>query len=214
MKTTEKISVQDEMMSHMTEKYGEEFEFINIGTESWSTSFTEMIVHPSKFPNGRIVVRRNPETGVTSDNYTDFLMKDKIESEIQNVANEIYSKCKVLYTPGGTTLPEKIKPSMSVKEYSKAKGLPMPITICIDDSEPNLTKDEYIEKFRKALAAKEYCCNIFVFYLLEGKLELINDIIEPKLFTGSSDSDWSIIRGDFGMNDAYEFDMSGWRDIR
>lgn len=65
------------MLEFIKNKYNEEFEFVSIGNGAWNANYTEMIVHSEKFPKGRIVVRKSGDKIV--DNYTDFLMKEKIE---------------------------------------------------------------------------------------------------------------------------------------
>lgn len=205
-------TVKDEMMEHMGNKYGEEFEFVNIGTESWMDPYTEMIVHSQKFPEGRILVRKSGN--MITDNYTDFLMKDKIEVEITKIVSKIYPKSKVFYNPGGMTHPNEINPSMTIKEYSKARLIALPLTICISEVNYEEIKDKKIEELRKILEEKQYRSDLCIFYVLEDKLDLINDNNIHELYDSATEAKWSAIRGDFLMDDSYKFISSEWSEIK
>jgi hypothetical protein len=207
-------SVKDEMMKHMKDKYNEQFKFVNIGTEVWSAPYTEMKVGSDKFPGSVIVIRRNDKTGVTVDNYVDFLMKSKIEEAMNEISSKIYPKSKVLYEPGGAPLPDKITPEISVEEYSKFKDIGLSLTLCISDPNYKTSREQKIEQLRMALKNKGYRCNLIVFYVLDGKLDLINNANMNELFAGATEAKWSIIRGEFSMDRTYKFRYSEWRDLR
>src|SRR5690554_1477755 len=182
-------SVKDMMMEHMREKYNEEFEFVNIDTEVWTAPYTEMIVKSEKFPNHRIVVQRYKETGAIVDNYMDFHMKERIEKELIEIVKEIYPKSKVFYRPGGRPVPNSVTPDISIAD---------------PDYETN--KDEKIEELRNALEERRYICNLDVFYIKEGKIDLINDDNRREVLTGPHNAEWVLMRAYFLMNDSFEFE--------
>jgi len=192
-------SVKDMMMEHMREKYNEEFEFVNIDTEVWTAPYTEMIVKSEKFPNHRIVVQRYKETGAIVDNYMDFHMKERIEKELIEIVKEIYPKSKVFYRPGGRPVPNSVTPDISIAEYSKIRLPGLPVTICIEDPDYETNKEEKIEELRKVLEEKKYICNLDVFYIKEGKIDLINEDNETEVLTGPHNAEWVLIRAYFLM---------------
>ena len=206
-------SVKDMMMEHMREKYNEEFEFVNIDTEVWTAPYTEMIVKSEKFPNHRIVVQRYKETGAIVDNYMDFHMKERIEKELIEIVKEIYPKSKVFYRPGGRPVPNSVTPDISISEYSKKTIIGLTLTIFIEDPEYKTNKDEKIEELRKALEEKQYMCVFDIFYTDTDKLELVNDLDENELLTGSLQKEWILMRGDFNMTDSFEFSYYEWREF-
>jgi len=206
-------SVKDMMMEHMREKYNEEFEFVNINTEVWTAPYTEMIVKSEKFPNHRIVVQRYKETGAIVDNYMDFHMKERIEKELIEIVKEIYPKSKVFYRPGGRPVPNSVTPDISISEYSKKTIIGLTLTIFIEDPEYKTNKDEKIEELRKALEEKQYMCVFDIFYTDTDKLELVNDLDENELLTGSLQKEWILMRGDFNMTDSFEFSYYEWREF-
>jgi hypothetical protein len=209
-----KPSPQEAMMKYMQDKYHEGFEFVSINTQVWSAGYIEMRVKSKKFPNERsIIVRKNKETGVISDNYVDYLMKKPIEDEFTQILAQLYENYKVFYTPGGTTLPSSASPNMSVYEYSKLIDLPLQVQICVYDPNMSINKDQLLEKFRSLLEAKQYQCDFFIFYMLENKLPEVNDSNKGELFSGPTESKWAKVRGDFMMDDNFQFQASEWREL-
>lgn len=209
-----KPSVKDVMMQHMEEKYNEKFEFVNINTEAWTASFTEMILSSEKYPGGRIVVHKYKDLDLIEDNYVDFLMKSKIEEAVGKIVEEIYPKSKVFYSAGGRPLPNSVTVDMSLEEYSKATIIGLTLKICVEDSDYKTNKDENLEQLRKVLEEKKYYSDLDIFYLKEGKLEQINDGNWRELLTGPSRAEWTVHRGMFSMDDSYGFSYSEWRDIK
>ena len=207
-------SVKDMMTEHMREKYNEEFEFVSINTEVWTAPYTEMIVKSEKFPNHRIVVQRYKETGAIVDNYMDFHMKERIEKELTEIVKEIHPKSKVFYRPGGRPVPNSVTPDISISEYSKIRLPGLPVTICIEDPDYETNKEEKIEELRKVLEEKKYICNLDVFYIKEGKIDLINEDNETEVLTGPHNAEWVLIRGGFVMTNSFEFRYSEWREIK
>lgn len=199
-------SAKEEMLEFMKNKYNEEFEFVSIGNEAWNANYTEMIVHSEKFPKGRIIVRKYGDKIV--DNYTDFLMKEKIEEELRPIIAQVYPESNVFYRPGGMPMGDEVNQSMSIKEYSKAMIIPLSFAICISDPSYKINKDEKVEELRKVLESKEYICMLYIFYVKEDKLDLINDMNINDLFTDSKISDWILCEGRFRMDRTYQFKTS------
>ncbi|TYQ16030.1 UNVERIFIED_CONTAM: hypothetical protein Cloal_2532 [Acetivibrio alkalicellulosi] len=207
------VSIKDLMMEHMREKYNEEFVFENINTEVWTAPYTEMILSSEKFPDHSIVVYRYKDSGEIVDNYMDFYMKERIEKEISQIVADIYPQSKVFYRPGGRPVSNDVTPDISIAEYSIIRLPGLPLTICIEDPDHEVNKDEKIEELRKVLEEKKYMCNLDVFYVKKGKLDLVNDTNASEVLTGPSNAQTVLVRGDFGMNYSFEFDYYKWRYI-
>jgi hypothetical protein len=209
-----KPSPKEEMMKYMQDKYHEEFEFVSINTQVWSADYVEMKLRSKKFPDDTITVRMVKESSVISDDYTDFLMKKPIEDEFNhNILPQVYKNSRAFYLPGGMPLPYKDLQKMSISEYSKVKVPPMSLLICISDNNIE-DKDKLIEKLRELLAGKKYKFELYVFYMLDGKLSEINDSNINEIFTGATETKWAKIRGHFMMNDNFEFHSSRWRELK
>ncbi|OCA88167.1 hypothetical protein A8F94_10175 [Bacillus sp. FJAT-27225] len=207
-----KVSAEEEMLQHMEEKYNEEFEIISKDTQAWSAGYAEMRVRSSKFPDASIIVRKTKETGTISDNYVDYLMKKPIEEEFQAILSQVYDNFKVIYLSGGTTLPEKAKPGMTVSEYSEVKNLPMTVQIAVEQDPAN--KDELVEKLRALLEEKQYRSELYIFYMLDGKLAELDDSTANELFNGATGKNWASLRGDFSMDRNYQFRTARWRELQ
>lgn len=212
--TENKTSVKDYMMKYMEEKYNEKFEFVNINTESWTSAFTEMILSSEKYPGGRILVHKYKELDLIEDNYVDFLMKTKIEEAVGKIVEEIYPKSKVFYSAGGKPLPNRVNVDMSIEDYSKETIIGLALKICVEDPDYKTNKDNNLEQLRKVLEGKKYYSDLDIFYLKEGKLELINDSNWRELLTGPSRADWTYLVGTFCLDDSYNFTYSEWREIK
>ncbi|TYQ16026.1 UNVERIFIED_CONTAM: hypothetical protein Cloal_2528 [Acetivibrio alkalicellulosi] len=208
------VSIKDLMMEHMSEKYNEEFVFENINTEVWTAPYTEMILSSEKFPGHSIVVYRYKDSGEIVDNYMDFYMKERIEKEISEILAGVYSNSKVFYRTGGRPVSNSVTPDISISEYAKATIIGLTLTICIEDPDYEANKDEKIEQLRKVLEEKKYMSSLDVFYVKEGKLDLINDSNQSEVLTGPSNAETVLVRGGFAMNDSFEFDYYKWRDIK
>jgi hypothetical protein len=71
---------KSKMMRYMEEKYGEEFTFVDIGTQIWTASYTEMIVTSEKFPNDQIKVHMDKETKEISDDYLFYMRQSEMDA--------------------------------------------------------------------------------------------------------------------------------------
>jgi hypothetical protein len=207
-----KVSAEEEMLKHMEEKYGEDFEIISKETQTWSAGYSEMKIRSSKFPDASIIVRKTKETGNISDNYVDFLMKEKIEMEYEEIVSHVYDDFKVFYNAGGTTLPEAAVPDMTVTEYSKVKNVPMSVQIAVEQDPA--TKDELAEKLRALLEEKQYRTELYIFYILEGKLSELNASNNDQLYDSSTEKNWASLRGNLSMDKDFKFRSVRWRELQ
>jgi hypothetical protein len=210
-----KPSPKEEMMKYMQDKYHEQFEFVSINTQVWSADYVEMKLRSNKFPDDTITVRMVKESGVISDDYADFLMKKPIEDEFNhNILPQVYKDSRAFYLPGSIPLPYKDLQKMSISEYSKKKVTPMAIAIILSEKNMPDVKEQMIEKLRVLLADKQYRCDLYVFYMQDGKLPEVNDSNINEIFDEVPGQKWAKIRGDFSMNHSFEFRSSSWRDLK
>jgi hypothetical protein len=208
-------SVKEQVEKYMKDKYNEEFKFLGGGTEGWNAPETEIYVSSEKFPDAKIMIRRGKKSGEMIDNYMDFLMKSKIEVVMNAIVSKIYPKSKVLYSTGGAPL-DGTTPQMSVEEYIKysGKNLALSLTICISDLDYKTNKDQKLEQLRIKLEEKKYMCKFYIFYVLGGKLELVNDTNKNDLYSNATATNWSMMRGDFSLDSSYKFLVNRWREIK
>jgi hypothetical protein len=211
-----KPSPKEEMMKYMQDKYHEEFEFVSINSQVWSADYVEMKLRSKKFPDDTITVQRVKDSGVISDDYADFLMKKPIEEEFNNnILPQVYQDFRAFYLPGGETIPGKDLSKLSIAEYSKEKLFPMTVVICLSDKDIIDDKDKQLEVLRVLLKKKQYLCELYVFYMLDGKLSEVNDSNINEIFDDATETKWAKIRGHFMMKDNFEFSSSsGWRELK
>ena len=211
MKKQNKTSVKEEVENYMKEKYNEEFKVVGGGTESWNDPFAEIYVLSEKFPNATIMVRRARDGSHIMDNYMGFLLKSEIEQIMSEIVSEIYPESKVFYSTYGTPRAG-ITKDMNAEEYLKylSEYGVFSLTICISDPDYEINKDRDLEQLREKFREREYKPSFTIFYVLDGKLDLIDEDNERDLYTGADEAKWSKLRGDF---DVEPWEGDEWREI-
>ena len=210
------VDVKAEVEKYLKEKYNENFTVTGGGTESWDSPDTEIYAKPEKFPEERVMVRRGKKTGGMIDNYMDYLMKSKIEKVMTEIISPIYPKSKVLYDAGGAPL-DGTYPDMSVDGYLSYISIhpKISLTICVSDPEYKTNRDEKAEELRKKFEERQYRGNFAIFYMLEGKLEVITEASKKELYHLYSRSKWCSMMGFFTMDDSYNYyDSDEWEEIK
>ena len=199
--------VKEQVEKYMKDKYNEKFKVLE-GTEGLDDSGEEIYVSSEKFPHARIMVKRDDKTGEMIDNYLEFLLKSKIQDVMNKIVSEVYPKSKVFYNTDGLPV-EEATSQMSAEEYLKFCTLTL--TICVSDPDYIKNKEQKLEQLRLKFEEKQFKPMISVFYLVDGKLDSIN---ENELYERMTESNWSKLRGDFGIGGSYKFRYSDWRELR
>ncbi len=208
-------SIAEQVEKYMEDKYNEEFKFLGGGTESWNAPYEEIYVSSEKFPDEEILVIRGKDDGEMEDNYVSFLMKSKVEEAMSEIVSEIYPDSKVFYQTTGS-VQGKATPEMGVDEYIKYSGeyLSLSITICIDDPEYESNKDEKLEQLRLKFQEKQYMPKFRIFYMVEGKLELLNgDNWRESLSRAPESESWTLM-GIFYMDESFQIYDYEWREVK
>ncbi|QNU67814.1 hypothetical protein EHE19_004965 [Ruminiclostridium herbifermentans] len=215
MTNQNELSVNEQVEKYMKDKYNEDFKVVGGGTEGWNAPDTEIYVRSERFPDVNIMVRRGKKTGEMIDNYVSYLMKDKIEEVMTEIVSPIYSTSKVIYRT--ERAPQRsATPQMSVDEYIKycSENMGISLAICINDPDYKTNKDEKLEELRKKLEEKQCKVDLTIFYVIDGKLDLINDSNINDLYRGATEADWLLMRGDFTIDESYKLEYSEWRKIK
>ncbi len=208
-------SVKEQVEKYMKDKYNEEFKVLGGGTEGWNDPNEEIYVKSEKFPDEMILIRRGKKSGEMIDNYMDFLMKSKIEEVMNGIVSEIYPKSKVFFNTDGPPHAG-ATPQMSVEEYLEylSKYRSLSLIICINDPNYKANKDEKLEQLRLRFEEKQYISDLTMYYILDGKADLINSDNWREVLNGPSAREWWALRGDFLMDKSYKFHYSEWREVK
>ena len=204
-------SVKEQVEKYMKDKYNEEFKVVGGGTEAWNAPYQEIYVTTPKFPNAEIMIRRDKKSGEMIDNYMDYLMKSKIEDVMNKIVSQVYPKSKVFYNTEGAPIAG-ATPQMSVDEYIKVCTLSL--IICISDSEYKINKDQKVELLRKKFEEKQFVPSMTMYYLVNGKIDMINTNNWRDLLNGTSQKEWWTLRGDFDMDKSYRYIFNEWREVK
>ncbi|WP_024346994.1 hypothetical protein [Lacrimispora indolis] len=104
-----------EAEKYMKKKYGEKFKAIEYGMDY------SLYISPVSHPEWKVTVSfPKPKLWKVEfqDNYVAFLLKDELESEVKNIATNVYGDCKVFCRPMGISLPEKWNRDTTLEEYN------------------------------------------------------------------------------------------------
>ena len=104
-----------EAEKYMKKKYGEKFKAIEYGMDY------RLYISPVSHPEWRVTVSF-PKAKLWNvefqDNYVAFLLKAELESEVKNIATEVYGDCKAFCPPMGIKLPKEWNRDTPLEVYN------------------------------------------------------------------------------------------------
>ena len=214
-KPKQEVDIKAEVEKYLKDKYNENFNVTGVGTGSWDASEMEIYARSERFPEYKIMIRRGMKTGEMIDSYTGFLMKDKIDKIMTELITPIYPKSKVWYYAPLAPRAE-ASPDMSVESYLEyvSKYSFISLTICVSDPEYRTNRDEKAEELRKRFEEKKYKGRFDIFYMLDGKLEIINEDKKSDLFDSYTGKEWHSMKGVLSMNDSYQYRYTDWEETK
>ena len=215
VKPKQEVDIKAEVEKYLKDKYNENFNVTGGGTESWNATDMEIYARSERFPDYKIMIRRGMKTGGMIDSYTGFLMKDEIDKIMTELITPIYPKSKVWYyaplAPSAGTYPD-----MGVENYleHESKYSFITLTICVSDPEYRTNKDEKAEELRKRFEEKKYKGAFDIFYMLDGKLEIINEDKKGDLYDSYTAKSWHSMKGSLHMNRSYQYRYIDWEETK
>jgi len=107
------------MLRYMEEKYKELFAMVGSYGGQIGKDYTMVRVIGRSRPKEQALVRITYQNGenIYQDNYLGFLLKEEIESIMQECAEEIFGECKVFYKVPHTVFPPYFGPDMRAEEF-------------------------------------------------------------------------------------------------
>ena len=166
---------KSKMMQYMEEKYGEEFAFVDIGTQMWNASYIEMIVSSEKFPGERINVHIDRKSKEISDNYLFYLRKAEVDDLVEGYIENIYGGCRVFSSGVMNLFTFEEGPSLSLDAYVKLlgeKGVDYGIFVMDSDADKETDAAAFIEKLRK----KGFYPSFAIFYVSAESLTSMTEL--------------------------------------
>ncbi|MPW24865.1 hypothetical protein GC105_03555 [Alkalibaculum sp. M08DMB] len=200
-------SNKDEVLAYMKKKYGENFEFYDVNTQQWNADYIKMVLFSKKIPNDNIVVHKNREDGTITDNYVAYLLEDKVEKLVLDLASQVYGTCKVFNIPSTSPLSPKISGSISLSNYVSSIESELEFIIFTYNSFRN--KDDDVERFRKVL--EDNLCDLYFFSIHYVKKSVFNNINKNN-YHDYKVKPYSLFDGAFMLNNKYEFTYKRWGD--
>ncbi len=196
---------KEEMMKYLSEKYNEEFEYVNMNTQTWDKDYTEMILKSKKFSEYSVIVHKDNKTNIITDNYLAISHNNEIENTIENLANKVYENIKVFNDPTRIPLSDNIDVNITTDELLTL--LITDITIFIYD-ENYINKDIDVKTFYEILKDKKYPLNFTLCYVSEDTFVKIN----RNNYTSFLTSQEILMRGDFVISKTLELSYSHWKN--
>jgi len=150
--------VKQEMLNHLQEKYGEEFECVTIEYKSWSQSGMEqMEAYPKgSNPNYNFALDRktNEDGSITyEDGYVGFLMEEKYVELLEPVVKEYFPESTVWVGYNKYTYPEAFTKETTFEEFQEYAGKKIRIGIGVYIP-MKLESEEEVAKKIEAMGSK------------------------------------------------------------
>jgi hypothetical protein len=216
-------SNQEIMMSYMEKKYGETFTFGEISTETlghnempdskmarWAT-YDEMRGTSDNLPGVSFQVHMDKNSKIITDNYICYLMRPKLNEYMSQLIESIYGPNQVFSSvPEGyiaELMSETVGPDLSIDEYTKNihdKTIFIDIYLYANKS----TREDDLEALRSALEARGCRLSGLTIYYVKDP-SLIGQITEKKRDSFDWEKDNIELKGDFSMDQRYQFVSSG-----
>ncbi len=170
-----------QLLAHMEDKYQEEFVYKELYAGQLGAEYTSVVVENVKYPGQEILARLTWSDGQAcyEDNYTAYLLQEKIEYEMEKIAGEFFGNCHVTYRIPYFVFPEQFGADTTVEAFLSAKEVNTEILIVPEMQCDREVWEKKLEEFRKEIAEKGYYVRGTV---LSEKEELIFSIDESGEF--------------------------------
>lgn len=185
-----KLTVEEQMLNYMKEKYQEDFTPGLCEEANWAYSYDSMTVYSHKFPGEFIDVYRY-EKKIFKDNYIGFLFREEIENIIHNIAEPLFGRCVVIMHVSNFPLDKDLKKDTTLEEYLKNACPLNNVSIYIQEYNPlknyRACLEELRLKFKKQLLPYDLS---FLFLKPDKSLNDINRKTEDKILDNLGEDTW------------------------
>lgn len=167
-KQEQKITV-DEIIKYMSDKYGEEFTYIERAEKYKSTKYgLSIYVKSEKYPNKKIYAKcvflDNNEGKGFSDNYDAIVYEQETREYFTNIVNKVYPNAKVRYIIDNNISTSYAGSNIkSVKEFISESPI-VSFIVLLEPGHDIANKDFEINKLCDELKQEEIKCTFTVLY--------------------------------------------------
>lgn len=200
----------DACLEYMKSKYGEEFTYVESYDNAPNTSKTlKIYVESSTSPGSRIfVVQEEVDGGLAfHDNYVAVMYEAETQKLIEDMANDVYGECRILYNYREATLmPDEFSADTSFTEFISNYSSDIYAIILLPPNTDLSEKENKLKQMYEKMCTNKMIGNLQVYYVKEeehyNSLENVNQVVAL--------SNWYKASGYFRMNDKFEITKEEW----
>ncbi|MDE7330735.1 MAG: hypothetical protein K2O16_00620 [Lachnospiraceae bacterium] len=163
----------DKMLEYMERKYGETFMVIETYAGQFGKDYTMLKVRSRRIWTEEILVRASGrEKTVYQDNYLAYLLRDKIEQRMREMAEPVFGECKVFYKIPRQVFPSDYPAYMEADAFLQRPQSMVRVYVYVKNGDKDRQKQ--FEQFFASLRQQEYILGGVISYPAdEGMYEMI-----------------------------------------
>lgn len=204
-KTTEETKptpevVKEKVLTHLQEKYGEEFVPVSFSGSSWAYAYNTMYVYPkngSKSDSVEVHIVINKDgTYDISDGYFGIYIREKYETVISDFVSDFYEDFKLYTDFGEGTLPNRLNKNSGIEQMyvNEDENVSSHTVIFVkEDSVKGQDVESTLVDMAKKMRAKKMVGMLRLYVVKSEKFEgidlkALNAVDESEYFLGSQKS--------------------------
>ena len=200
------LSLAEQMLNYMNDKYQENFTSGLFTAAGWAYDYDSMTVYSEKFPGEYIQVYRYKENDFR-DNYLSFLFREEIEARVAEIARPLFGKCKAFMHLSSLPIKGYLTKEVSMSDYLSNCPCDQGIYLYLENYSKSLNYKEELETLRLQFKNLQLPHAISLLFLKpEKKLEEITRETESMILNKIGDNSWIIKRVNICCMDNYDFD--------
>ena len=199
----------DEILQYMSDKYGENFTYIEpIDIYQPTASSLAIFVGNENYPNERIFAKCILKNGEKRfcDNFTTYIYEDDTREILTKLSKSVYPDAKIRYSIG-LTAPSSYSDDgkLTFEEYLARTKSSINYVIGLPSSHDDTIYKEEVEKLRELFKENKVVCSVTIVYLKDDSQ------FEKFITNGKYDYNGYKLRGDIEIGENFEIEFEEWR---
>ena len=207
-----KFSV-DEILQYMSDKYGENFTYIEpIDINQPTASSLAIFVENKNYPNKKIYAKCILDNGEKKffDNFLTYIYEDDTREILTELSKSVYPDAQIRYSLGNyNTSPSSYSNDgeSTFEEYLSRTRSSISYVIVLPSSHDDTIYKGEVEKLRELFEENKVVCSVSIIYLKD-------DLQFEKFITdGEYDYNGYKLRGDIRVNENFDIEYEEWRNF-
>ncbi|WMT40638.1 hypothetical protein RE628_26425 [Paenibacillus sp. D2_2] len=187
--------IKERVLTHLQEKYGEEFVPISFNGSSWAYAYNQMYLSPKNGSESdrfevRIVINKDGTYDI-SDGYFGILIAPKYAKVVSEFLGGIYKDFKFFINFGEGVFPDRLNKNTKLDEiYNANEFFNSDITVFVkDESAKGIDTIDSLNKIAEKMIDKKLVGNVTIYIVKNEKfdsitMEALNAVNEDEYFIG------------------------------